>query len=75
MRKQNWTTRVPWRTGWYAVRERMTNGCAKWSRFSLIKLERKMFKLYIATDDYYPERLFKPKPDSGTEYLRLEDIC
>lgn len=68
-----WTTEVPTSTGWYVVRERLQNGCARWSRFTVIKLERKFFKLYIATDEFYPERLFKPDPNNGAEYLKLED--
>lgn len=72
-RNIGWTTEVPTRTGWYLVRQQMYNGCGMWSRYTPIKLERKMFKLYIATDDYLSARLFDFPEDNDREYLWLED--
>ena len=69
-----WTTEIPTLTGWYVVKERMQNGFAEWDRVSLMKLERRMFKMYIATDSEYPMRLFRPDLESGVEYLRLEGV-
>jgi hypothetical protein len=54
------------------VCELLHNDGAEWYRPTLIKLEREMFKLIIATDDYYPKRPFKPA--QGAEYLRLEEM-
>lgn len=73
-RSIGWTTEIPTNTGWYVVKERMQNGFAEWDRVSLMKLERRMFKMYIATDSEYPMRLFRPEPNSGVEYLRLEGV-
>jgi len=72
VRKSVWTTEIPTSTGWYVVRELLHNDGAEWYRPTLIKLEREMFKLIIATDDYFPKRPFKPA--QGAEYLRLEEM-
>lgn len=72
VRTSVWTTEIPTSTGWYVVRELLRNDGAEWYRPTLIKLEREMFKLIIATDDYFPKRPFKPVP--GAEYLKLEEM-
>lgn len=68
-----WTAEVPTRTGWYVVRQVVCNAGAEWYDYAVIKLERKTFKLYYATDHLYGTRPFNPDPENGDEYLRLGD--
>lgn len=72
-RSIGWTTEVPTSTGWYVVRQVVCNAGTEWYDYAVIKLERKTFMLYYATDHLYGIRPFNPDPENGDEYLRLGD--
>jgi hypothetical protein len=67
-----WSEKAPSKPGLYLTREICMDFGSPEYRYSVRRLVRKMFRLYIAADDNYPERRFIPEHESGVEYVRLE---
>lgn len=66
----DWSAKAPTKVGTYLVREAGYDFGVPGYRYTIKKLVRKMFRLYVATDEIYPEHRFEAAV--GEMYFRLE---